>query len=101
MTPEPVLSVPDSVPPESSRIGFMLSVPDPVLSSPWNWFWNQFYVKLLEQVLAQIQFQVKPDLVNFVTLLYICKILIIFIKFRPRTGTDFSTNSVPGEARLA
>ena len=71
MTPEPVLSVPDPVPPESSGTGFMLSVPDPVLSSPWNWFWNQFYVKLLEQVLAQIQFQVKPDLLNFTTLLYI------------------------------
>ena len=69
MSPEPVLSVPDAVPPES---GFMLSVPDPVLSSPWNWFWNQFYVKLLEQVLTQIQFQVKPDLLNFVTLLDIC-----------------------------
>ena len=65
MTSEPVMSVPDPVPPESSRTGFMLSVPDPVLSSPWNWF----YLKLLELVLCQNQFQVKPDLFNFDTLL--------------------------------
>ena len=72
MTPEPVLSVPDPVPPESSRTGVMLSVSNPVLSSLWNWFWNQFYVKLWEQVLSQIHFHVKPDLLKLVTLLDIC-----------------------------